>query len=68
MRSKDTRDSPARMPAIAANPAVGPPRIAKRRRRKVSAPGDKMMTREARMNGSRTLVSITGILSLAGTV
>jgi hypothetical protein len=42
--------------------------MAKRRRRKVSAPGDRMMTREARMNGSRTLVSITGILSLAGTV
>jgi hypothetical protein len=50
------------------NPALGPPRIAKRSRRKVSAPGERMMTKEAKMKARRTLVSTTGILSLAGTV
>ncbi len=68
IRSNDTRESPAKMPAIAAKPAGRPFLIAKRRRRKVSAPGDMMMTSDERIKGTSTLVSTTGNLSLAGTV
>jgi hypothetical protein len=42
--------------------------MANLRRRNVSAPGDRIITKDDRMKGKRTLVSTTGTLSLAGTV
>jgi hypothetical protein len=66
--TSDISDKPARIPSIAESPARGPPRIAKRNNKKVSAPGERMITREDAMKGSRVLVSITGVLSVAGTV
>jgi hypothetical protein len=68
IRRRETRESPTRIPNIAEKPARGPPRIANRSRRKVSAPGERIITKDDRTKGKRTLVSTTAILSLAGTV
>jgi hypothetical protein len=68
IRSKDTRERPTRIPHIAANPALTPPRMENLNNRKVSAPGDRMMNSEDRMNGSKTLGSTTDVLSQPGTV
>jgi hypothetical protein len=66
--SKETSDNPTRIPHIAAKPALTPPLMENLNKRKVSAPGDRMMNSEDRIKGSKTLGSTTDVLSQPGTV
>jgi hypothetical protein len=68
MSNNEIRPSPARMPSIAAKPADRPPRMAYRRSKRVSAPGERIITREAGTKAARTAKSTTTPPLGAGTV